>query len=362
MLITGGAGFIGSHLVRAFLAAGESVVNLDALTYAGSRERLFAYDLQRPVHSEEPNGFGTGCKKYYFIEGEIGNAALVQNLLAEYAPSAIIHVAAESHVDRSIDSPSQFIETNIVGTHCLLEASLAHWKDLPEAEKSAFRFVYISTDEVFGSAKPEQVFDEQSPFRPSSPYAASKAAADLLVGSYHTTYGLPALTLHPSNTYGPWQLPEKFIPRFVCLAMDGKPLPLFGDGLYQRDWLHVDDCCAAIEAVLKKGKPGERYIAAGGNERTNLQIAQTLQAIVLNSSSKECKKKGCSQIVHVEDRPGHDRRYAISAKKIQQELGWQPKIDFSNGFEETILWYLKNKTWLEGLADSEQLLKRRGLL
>ena len=348
ILITGGAGFIASHFVRRWLSdqAGP-VVNLDALTYAGSVARLAgtADDLQ-----------------YRFVHGNIIDRALDAALLAEHRPRAIVHMAAESHVDRSIDAPAAFVKTNIIGTQVLLDAALEYWRVLPQEERAAFRFLYASTDEVFGSAAPGERHNEASPFRPSSPYAASKAAADHLVQAYYRTYRLPVVTLHPSNTYGPWQLPEKVIPLLICRAAAGAPMPIYGDGRQVRDWMHVDDCCRAFGAVLERGNPGESYVAGGGGiEQTNRHMAETICDLIDELHPRPVGGPRRELIQHVADRPGHDRRYALDCTKIQRELNWQPQVALKDGLRATVLWHLENSSWVDEIRRGSDVDQRHGL-
>jgi dTDP-glucose 4,6-dehydratase len=326
LLVTGGAGFIGSNFVLSTLAAGgESVVNLDKLTYAGSLDNL------RDVASD---------RRHVFVKGDICDRALVRRLLAEHRPRAVVHFAAESHVDRSIEGPSEFIQTNVVGTFSLLEEARAWWSALAGSEKEGFRFVQVSTDEVYGSLEPDApAFTEAHPHAPNSPYAASKAAADHLVRAYHHTYGLPVLTTNCSNNYGPHQFPEKLIPLMITQALAGKPLPVYGDGQNVRDWLYVLDHCDAVRAVLDRGTPGETYNIGGNSERKNLDLVRTLCALLDESRPRE-RGRYADLISMVKDRPGHDRRYAIDATKIARDLGWRPKESFETGLRKTVDWYL----------------------
>jgi dTDP-glucose 4,6-dehydratase len=336
ILVTGGAGFIGANFVLDWIAqTGEAVINLDKLTYAGNLENLAS--LQ-------------GNKLHLFVQGDIGDSALVQRLLAEHQPRAIINFAAESHVDRSIHSPEDFIQTNIVGTFRLLEAARAYWSALPDAKKSAFRFLHVSTDEVYGSlAKDEPAFTEMHRYEPNSPYSASKAASDHLVRSYHHTYGLPVLTTNCSNNYGPYHFPEKLIPLIFVNALAGKPLPVYGDGQQIRDWLYVKDHCSAIRRVLEAGRLGEVYNIGGWNEKANLNIVHTLCSILDELHPRADKKPYKEQITFVADRPGHDRRYAIDARKLERELGWKPAETFETGIRKTVQWYLDNQTWVSNV-------------
>jgi dTDP-glucose 4,6-dehydratase len=336
ILVTGGAGFIGSNFVLDWLAQDdEAVVNLDKLTYAGNLENLAS--LQ-------------GNSNHIFIQGDIGDNVLIKRLLEEHKPRAIINFAAESHVDRSIHSPEDFIQTNIVGTFRLLEASRAYWSALAVADKAKFRFLHVSTDEVYGSlAKDEPAFTEDHKYEPNSPYAASKAASDHLVRSYHHTYGMPVLTTNCSNNYGPYHFPEKLIPLIFVNALAGKPLPVYGDGQQIRDWLYVKDHCSAIRRVLEAGTTGEVYNVGGWNEKANLDIVHILCDILDDLRPRADKKSYKEQITFVSDRPGHDRRYAIDARKLERELGWLPAETFATGIRKTIQWYLDNPVWLAGV-------------
>ncbi len=333
ILVTGGAGFIGANFVLDWVAqTGEAVINLDKLTYAGNLENLSS--LQ-------------GNQLHHFVQGDIGDSALVQKLLAEHQPRAIVNFAAESHVDRSIHSPEDFIQTNIVGTFRLLEAARAYWSGLNGEKKSAFRFLHVSTDEVYGSlAKDEPAFTEEHRYEPNSPYSASKAASDHLVRSYHHTYGLPVLTTNCSNNYGPYHFPEKLIPLMIVNALAGKPLPVYGDGQQIRDWLYVKDHCSAIRRVLEAGRPGEVYNVGGWNEKANLEIVNTVCALLDELQPRADRKPYREQITFVTDRPGHDRRYAIDARKLERELGWKPAETFDTGIRKTVQWYLDNQTWV----------------
>jgi dTDP-glucose 4,6-dehydratase len=337
ILVTGSAGFIGANFVLDWFAQhDETVVSLDKLTYAGNLENLASLE-------KDP--------RHIFVRGDIGDAALVEKLLAQHRPRAIINFAAESHVDRSIHGPEDFIQTNIVGTFHLLEAVRAYWSGLAADEKAAFRFLHVSTDEVFGSlAKDEPAFSETHRYEPNSPYSASKAASDHLVRAYHHTYGLPVLTTNCSNNYGPYHFPEKLIPLMIVNALAGKPLPVYGDGQQIRDWLYVTDHCAAIRCVLAKGKPGEVYNVGGWNEKANLDIVHTVCDILdeLRPLSTDHLPLTTyrSLITFVADRPGHDRRYAIDAHKIERELGWKPAETFETGIRKTVRWYLDNRDWV----------------
>jgi dTDP-glucose 4,6-dehydratase len=340
ILVTGGAGFIGSNFILDWIAAtGEAVVNLDKLTYAGNLENLASL-------KDDP--------RHVFVQGDINDGELVGRLLADHRPRAIIHFAAESHVDRSIHGPGEFILTNINGTFSLLEEVRAYWQDLQGAEKSAFRFLHVSTDEVYGSLGPDDPpFTETTAYAPNSPYSASKAASDHLVRAYHHTYGLPTLTTNCSNNYGAFQFPEKLIPLIILNALNGKPLPIYGDGLNVRDWLYVGDHCAAIRAVLSGGRLGETYNIGGWNEKTNLDVVHTVCAILDELKSAADSKPYASLVTYVKDRPGHDRRYAIDARKIERELGWMPMETFETGIRKTVAWYLDNMEWVENIVSGE---------
>ena len=333
ILVTGGAGFIGSNFVLDWLAgSNEAVVNLDALTYAGNVHNL---DSLR------------GNPHHIFVHGDIGDAALVGRLLAEHQPRAVLHFAAESHVDRSIHGPGAFVQTNIVGTFQLLEAIRAYWGALEPEAIAAFRLLHVSTDEVFGSlAKDAPAFTETHPYEPNSPYSASKAASDHLVRAYHHTYGLPVVTTNCSNNYGPLHFPEKLIPLMIVNAQAGKPLPVYGDGQQIRDWLYVKDHCAAIRCVLAQGRLGETYNVGGWNEMPNLDIVHTVCDLLDELKPRADGSSYRTQIAFVTDRPGHDRRYAIDANKIHRELGWRPAETFASGIRKTVQWYLDNPQWV----------------
>jgi dTDP-glucose 4,6-dehydratase len=326
LLVTGGAGFIGANFVLSTVAdTGEAIVNLDKLTYAGNLKNL------------EPLA---GDARHEFVQGDIADRSLVRMLLAKHRPRAIVHLAAESHVDRSIEGPAQFIQTNVVGSFSLLEEACAWWSALPAADRDQFRFVHVSTDEVYGSlGATDPAFKETHPYAPNSPYAASKAASDHLVRAYHHTYGLPVLTTNCSNNYGPRQFPEKLIPLMITCARAEKPLPVYGDGLNVRDWLYVLDHCDAIRAVLGKGRVGETYNIGGASEKTNLEVVKTICAM-LDAVRPRKTGRYADLIALVKDRPGHDRRYAINATKIERELGWRPRQDFESGMRKTVDWYL----------------------
>lgn len=333
ILVTGGAGFIGSNFVLDWLAqSGEAIVNLDKLTYAGNLENLAS--LQ-----DNPN--------HIFVPGDLGDGALVEQLLAQHRPRAVVNFAAESHVDRSIHGPEDFIQTNIVGTFRLLEAVRAYWLALPEADKTAFRFLHVSTDEVYGSlTKDDPPFAETNRYEPNSPYSASKAASDHLVRAWYHTYGLPVVTTNCSNNYGPYHFPEKLIPLMIVNALAGKPLPVYGDGQQIRDWLYVKDHCSAIRRVLEAGTLGETYNIGGWNEKPNLEIVHTVCALLDELRPKADGSSYATQITYVTDRPGHDRRYAIDARKIERELGWKPAETFETGIRKTVEWYLTNSDWV----------------
>ncbi|MGQ9724464.1 MAG: dTDP-glucose 4,6-dehydratase [Tepidimonas sp.] len=333
ILVTGGAGFIGSNFVLDWLSqCDEPVVNLDKLTYAGNRENLAALD---------------GDARHIFVQGDIGDRALVERLLAEHRPRAVVHFAAESHVDRSIHGPEDFIQTNVVGTLRLLEAARAHWSGLSGTDKAAFRFLHVSTDEVYGTLGPtDPAFAETNPYQPNSPYSASKAASDHLVRAWHHTYGLPVLTTNCSNNYGPYQFPEKLIPLMIVNALAGKPLPIYGDGRQIRDWLYVRDHCSAIRRVLQAGRCGQTYNIGGWNEKANLDVVHTICALLDELRPRADGRSYREQITHVPDRPGHDRRYAIDARKIEHELGWRPAETFETGIRKTVQWYLDHPDWV----------------
>jgi dTDP-glucose 4,6-dehydratase len=347
ILVTGGAGFIGSCLVRQLVGEQKArVINLDKLTYAGNLDSL----------EEVSNN-----SLYALVQGDIANQSLVEELLQAYRPAAIVNLAAESHVDRSIDGPAAFVETNVVGTFRLLEAARRYWSGLPAAEADAFRFVHVSTDEVYGSLGPEGAFTETTPYQPNSPYSASKASSDHFVRAYHHTYGLPVLTTNCSNNYGPYQFPEKLIPLMILNAIEGKPLPVYGDGQNVRDWLYVEDHCRALQTVLARGKPGETYNIGGNCQRTNLDVVQAVCRLV-DELSPGLKHAPCSGLItYVKDRPGHDRRYAIDASKIQRELSWQPQQDFESGLRRTVEWYVHNRTWVQRVTSGKYRRQRLGL-
>lgn len=337
ILVTGGAGFIGSNFVLDWLAKNEEpVVNLDKLTYAGNRDNLSDLD---------------GDARHVFVKGDIGDKELVSRLMAEHNPRAIVNFAAESHVDRSIHGPAEFIQTNVVSTSTLLEVARAYWAGLTDGEKAAFRFLHVSTDEVYGSLeKDEPAFRENNQYKPNSPYSASKAASDHLVRCYHHTYGLPVLTTNCSNNYGPYHFPEKLIPLCILNALSLKPLPIYGNGQQIRDWLYVKDHCAAIRRVLEAGQPGETYNVGGWNEKTNLDVVRSLCAILDELRPREDGQSYTSQITFVKDRPGHDKRYSIDASKLEAELGWKPSETFETGIRKTVQWYLKHPDWISNVT------------
>jgi dTDP-glucose 4,6-dehydratase len=342
ILVTGGAGFIGSNFVLEWLARqDEPIINLDKLTYAGNLANLAALrDDQR----------------HLFVRGDICDGALVAELLARHQPRAIVHFAAESHVDRSIHGPAAFVATNVNGSFTLLEAARAYWSAQPPQQQQAFRFLHVSTDEVYGSLGPQDpAFTESTPYQPNSPYSASKAGSDHLVRAYHHTYGLPTLTTNCSNNYGPFHFPEKLIPLIIANARAGKPLPVYGDGRQVRDWLYVGDHCAAIRRVLQAGRPGETYNVGGWNEKTNLEVVHTLCDILDELAPRADGLGYRRQITHVTDRPGHDRRYAIDARKIERELGWRPEESFDSGIRKTVRWYLDNDEWVSNVQSGDYL-------
>ncbi len=344
-LVTGGAGFIGGNFVLEAVARGVRVVNLDALTYAGNLNTLAPLE---------------GNPDHVFVKGDIGDGALVASLLHEHQPDAVLNFAAESHVDRSIEGPGAFIQTNVVGTLALLEAVRDHWKALPKERQDAFRFLHVSTDEVYGTLGETGKFTETTPYAPNSPYSASKAASDHLVRAFHHTYGLPVLTTNCSNNYGPYHFPEKLIPLVIAKALAGEPLPVYGDGRQVRDWLFVSDHCEAIRTVLAKGKVGETYNVGGNSERQNIEVVQAICALLDQHRPRDDGKPRASQITYVTDRPGHDRRYAIDASKLKNELGWEPAYTFEQGIAQTVHWYLTNQAWVQGVLDGSYRLERIG--
>lgn len=346
-LVTGGAGFIGGCFVRQAVAdKAAKVVNLDKLTYAGNLDSLESI-LSDPLH--------------VFVEGDIAEASLVRAILEEHRPTAIIHFAAESHVDRSIDGPREFVLTNVVGTFELLMAARTYWNSLDEVGQSSFRFLHVSTDEVYGSLGESDKFTETTAYQPNSPYAASKAASDHFVRAFHHTFGLPVVTTNCSNNYGPYQFPEKLIPLMIANALEGRPLPVYGDGGNVRDWLFVEDHCRALRRVLESGRLGEVYNIGGNCEKTNLEVVHTICSVV-DSLKPDLPHAPCeSLITFVADRPGHDRRYAIDASKIQRELGWRPSVDFATGIRHTVEWYLRNTRWVERVTSGKYRRQRLGL-
>lgn len=350
ILITGGAGFIGSEVVRQFInETDDTVINLDKLTYAGNLESL------DPVSSSP---------RYHFEQVDICDADAVQRLVEQYRPDAIMHLAAESHVDRSIDGPAEFINTNILGTYTLLEVARRYWSTLEESKMSAFRFHHISTDEVYGTLGEEGLFTEETAYAPNSPYSASKASSDHLVRAWHHTYGLPVVTTNCSNNYGPFQFPEKLIPLVILNALSGRPLPIYGKGDQIRDWLHVEDHARALRLVLDKGVPGEVYNIGGHNEKQNIEVVKTICAIL--DELVPARPNGIAKyeelVTYVTDRPGHDQRYAIDAGKIECELGWTPRETFDSGIRKTVQWYLDNQHWCERVKDGSYQGERLGVV
>ncbi len=345
-LVTGGAGFIGGNFVLDAVARGVRVVNLDVLTYAGNLDTLASLD---------------GHPGHVFVQGDIGDRALVSRLLAEHQPDAVVNFAAESHVDRSIDGPAAFIQTNVVGTLGLLEAVRDHWKSLEGEARDRFRFLHVSTDEVYGTLGETGKFSETTPYAPNSPYSASKAASDHLVRAFHHTYGLPVLTTNCSNNYGPYHFPEKLIPLVIAKALAGEPLPVYGDGRQVRDWLFVADHCEAIRTVLAKGRVGETYNVGGNSEKQNIEVVKAICALLDERRPRGDGLPRASQITHVADRPGHDRRYAIDASKLRDELGWEPKYTFERGIAETVDWYLDHQPWVRRVLDGSYRLERIGV-
>jgi len=344
-LVTGGAGFIGGNFVLDAVRRGIRVINLDALTYAGNLDTLSA--LQ-------------GDANHVFVQGDIGDAGLVERLFAEHRPDAVVNFAAESHVDRSIDGPAAFVQTNVVGTLSLLEKARDYWRALDAPTRDAFRFLHVSTDEVYGSLGETGRFTETTPYAPNSPYSASKAASDHLVRAFHHTYGLPVLTTNCSNNYGPFQFPEKLIPLVIARALRGEPLPVYGDGRNVRDWLFVGDHCSAIRRVLEAGAVGETYNVGGNAERENIEVVRAICALLDAKHPLGDGRARESLITYVKDRPGHDRRYAIDASKIERELGWAPTVTFEQGIEQTVDWYLDNQAWVDRVLDGSYRLERIG--
>ena len=347
LLVTGGAGFIGGNFVLDVLSgAGTTrLVNLDALTYAGNRDTLASLE---------------GDDRHVFVHGDIGDGDLVARLLREHRPGGIVNFAAESHVDRSIDGPAAFVQTNVVGTLSLLERTRDYWRELDDSARAAFRFAHVSTDEVYGSLGATGYFTETTPYAPNSPYSASKAASDHLVRAFHHTYGLPVLTTNCSNNYGPYQFPEKLIPLMIAKALAGEPLPVYGDGRNVRDWLHVADHCSAIRAVLDGGRVGEVYNVGGDAEQENIHVVKTICALVDARRPRADGVKRETQITYVKDRPGHDRRYAIDSTKIRTELRWKPSATFEQGIADTVDWYLDNQPWVRRVLDGSYRMQRLG--
>ena len=337
ILVTGGAGFIGGEFVRQWISEETApVINLDKLTYAGNLDSLKSV-------SESP--------RHLFVQGDIGNSECIRQLLDKHHPRAVINFAAESHVDRSIDGPAAFVETNVLGTFRLLEESRHYWQSLPKPEKDSFRFLHVSTDEVYGSLGAEGKFTETTPYAPNSPYSASKASSDHFVRAYHHTYGFPSQTTNCSNNYGPFQFPEKLIPLMVLNCLHGKPLPLYGDGTQVRDWLYVGDHCRAIRAVLRLGRIGEVYNVGGDSEMNNKDVVHAICDAVDSLSPGLPHSPSTSLITYVEDRPGHDRRYAINFQKLQSELGWNPTLNFQEGIAQTVRWYVEHSEWVANVVD-----------
>ncbi|SFW40874.1 dTDP-glucose 4,6-dehydratase [Luteibacter sp. UNCMF366Tsu5.1] len=345
LLVTGGAGFIGANFVLQAVADGLRVVNLDKLTYAGNLGTLSTLE---------------GNSAHVFVQGDIGDRPLVQRLLAEHRPDAVVNFAAESHVDRSIDGPAAFVETNVVGTLGLLEEARDFWRALEGTAKDSFRFLHVSTDEVYGSLGADGKFTETTPYAPNSPYSASKAASDHLVRAFHHTYGLPVLTTNCSNNYGPFQFPEKLIPLTIQKALKGEALPVYGDGKNIRDWLYVGDHCSAIRRVLDSGRVGETYNVGGNAERENIHVVKTICRILDQRQPLASGAPRESLITFVRDRPGHDRRYAIDATKLESELGWSPTQTFESGIEATVNWYLDNQSWVASILDGSYRMERLG--
>ncbi|HOV96270.1 MAG TPA: dTDP-glucose 4,6-dehydratase [Thermomonas sp.] len=344
-LVTGGAGFIGGNFVLDAVARGIKIINLDVLTYAGNRDTLAAI---------------AGDPGHVFVQGDIGDRALVAQLLDAHRPDAVLNFAAESHVDRSIDGPAAFVQTNVVGTLALLEAVRDYWKALPSGVKESFRFLHVSTDEVYGALGATGKFSETTAYAPNSPYSASKAASDHLVRAFHHTYGLPTLTTNCSNNYGPYHFPEKLIPLVIAKALAGEPLPVYGDGKQVRDWLFVSDHCAAIRTVLAKGRVGETYNVGGDAEMQNIDVVHAICALLDQRRPRADGVSRATQITYVADRPGHDRRYAIDASKLRNELGWAPQYTFAQGIAETVDWYLDNQAWVQRVLDGSYRLERIG--
>ncbi len=345
LLVTGGAGFIGANFVLQAVADGLRVLNLDKLTYAGNPDTLAAL---------------SGNPRHMFVQGDIGDRALLSRLLAEHRPAAIVNFAAESHVDRSIDGPAEFVQTNVVGTLALLESARDYWRSLEGGQREAFRFLHVSTDEVYGSLGAEGRFTETTAYAPNSPYSASKAASDHLVRAFHHTYGVPVLTTNCSNNYGPYQFPEKLIPLVIQKALAGQPLPVYGDGRNIRDWLFVGDHCSAIRRVLEAGRVGETYNVGGNAERENIAVVKTICALLDARRPLDDGRPRESLITYVTDRPGHDRRYAIDSGKLQDELGWRPAHTFESGIAQTVDWYLDHQPWVQRVLDGSYRMERLG--
>jgi dTDP-glucose 4,6-dehydratase len=345
LLVTGGAGFIGANFVLQAVADGLKVINFDKLTYAGNPDTLSKL---------------SGNEHHIFVKGDIGDRELLARVLAEHRPTAVLNFAAESHVDRSIDSPADFIHTNVVGTLGLLEATRGYWRELDETARAAFRFLHVSTDEVYGSLGAEGYFSETTPYAPNSPYSASKASSDHLVRAFHHTYGLPTLTTNCSNNYGPYQFPEKLIPLVIQKALAGEPLPVYGDGKNIRDWLFVLDHCGAIRRVLEKGVVGETYNVGGNAERQNIDVVHTICDLLDREQRLPSGADRRSLVTYVRDRPGHDRRYAIDANKLKRELGWTPAHSFESGIADTVRWYLDNQAWVARVLDGSYRMERLG--
>jgi dTDP-glucose 4,6-dehydratase len=349
ILITGGAGFIGSWLVRQVVAEEPQtrVINLDRLTYAGNLDSL-EDTLSHPRHT--------------FVQGDIADREVVAELFERYRPAAVVHLAAESHVDRSIDGPAAFVQTNVVGTHTMLDAARMYWSKLPVDARDRFRFLHVSTDEVYGTLGPTGLFTETTPYAPRSPYSASKAAADHLVRSYYETYGLPTLVTNTCNNFGPYQFPEKLIPLMTLNALEGKPLPIYGDGLQVRDWLFVEDHCRALRLVLEQASPGDTYNVGQSCERTNLEMVRRVCDLVDEMRPDKRRRSSRELIQHVDDRSGHDRRYAIDASKLRHDLGWTPRHDFESALRLTVKWYLDNSWWTERVTTGKYQRQRLGLV
>ena len=345
LLVTGGAGFIGANFVLQSTAQGHRIVNVDKLTYAGNLETLSSLEYS---------------DLHVFVKGDIGDRQLVSSLLAKYQPDAVINFAAESHVDRSIDGPGEFVQTNVVGTLSLLESCRDYWRGLDGQLRAQFRFLHVSTDEVYGSLGAEGSFTEKTPYSPNSPYSASKAASDHLVRAFHHTYGLPTLTTNCSNNYGPYQFPEKLIPLVIQKALVGDPLPVYGDGSNIRDWLYVGDHCSAISRVLEAGREGETYNIGGNAERQNIVVVQQICALLDKREPLADGRERVSLITYVKDRPGHDKRYAIDFSKLRNELGWQPTQTFETGMEKTVDWYLSHQSWTKRVLDGSYRMERLG--